>query len=151
MRTAASTMRPLSSTSCLCKDPATAVVNIVYVQTPWCRDIHSLFPAPSVEAGGTKDYEMSFPEPFFYFVLHFFFLLSNWCFFFSLSSSSSCSCYLGICPRFPTRRFSHLHPIPPPQCHWGVLVSQRNSDGGEGGIMMTIPSHFLSGWLSVCQ
>lgn len=66
-------LQPLSSTSCLCKDPATAVVSIVFVQTPWCRDIHSLFPVPAEEAGGTKDYEMSFPEPFFCFIQNFFF------------------------------------------------------------------------------
>ena len=40
------------------------VVSIVYMQTPWCRDIHSLFPVLLEEAGGTKDYEMSFPETF---------------------------------------------------------------------------------------
>lgn len=73
----------LSSTSCLCKDPATAVVNIIYVQTPWCRDIHSLFPVPSEEAHGAKDYEMSFSKTFC-FVLNFFFLLCPTGAFFSL-------------------------------------------------------------------
>lgn len=41
------------------------MVSIEYVQTPWCRDIHSLFPVPPEEAGGTKDYEMSFLNPSF--------------------------------------------------------------------------------------
>lgn len=38
--------QPLSSTSCLCKDPATAVVSMEYVQTPWRHDIHSLLLVP---------------------------------------------------------------------------------------------------------
>lgn len=76
--------QPSSSTSCLCKDPATVVVSIVHVQTPWCRCIRSLLPVPSVEAGGSKDYEISFPESLFYFFNTFFFLFCpNWCFLFS--------------------------------------------------------------------
>lgn len=107
-------LQPLSSTSCLCKDPATVVVSIVNVQTPWCHDIHSLFPVPPEEAGGTKDYGMSFPEPFFCFVLLFF---SPFCptgaFFFSLSS-----CFLGSHPDFPWD-VSLLIFTQVPLSHWG--------------------------------
>lgn len=96
----------LSSTSCLCKDPATAVVNIIYVQTPWCRDIHSLFPVPSEEAHGAKDYEMSFSKTFC-FVLNFFFSLSNWCFFLSPPPPPP---HL-LCFWKPSHH--HFHPDPP--------------------------------------
>lgn len=99
-----STMRPLSSTSCLCKDPATAVGTIVYVQTPWCHDIHSLFPVQPEEAGGTKDYEMSFLETFCFCSKLFFFSYVQLVLFFSLSSSSLL--WEPFLPDVP----HHLHP-----------------------------------------
>ena len=147
---ALSTTRPLSSTSCLCKDPATVVVSIVYMQTPWCRDIHSLFPVLLEEAGGTKDYEMSFPETFCFKL--FFPLMSKWCFFSPLLLR-----LFRKLSRPPTRcSFSHLHlsshHIAVFYRHW---FPQWNSDGGDGGIMMIPPPklslYCLSGWLSICQ
>lgn len=66
-------LQPLSSTLCLCKDPATALVSIVYVQTPWCRDIHSLFPVPPEEAGGKqRTMRCHFLNPTFVLFLFFF-------------------------------------------------------------------------------
>lgn len=139
-------LQPLSSTSCLFKDPATALVSILYVQTPWCRDIHSLFLVPTKEAGETKDYEMSFPEPFFYFVRHFF--LSNWCFFPLSSSPSTSGTYSSI-----QLNVSFYHPHPRSLSHWVFFFflnhhwfSRWNSDGGECRIMKTTPSSpLLSG------
>lgn len=122
-------LQPLSSTSCLCKDPATAVVSIVFVQTPWCRDIHSLFPVPPEEAGGTKDYEMSFPEPFFCFIQNFFFLLSNWCFFFS-PLSSSCSGTVLISNKLFLSSFSPKVPL----SHW-AFFSFKSSLVFSGTVM----------------
>lgn len=73
MRTVVSTMRPLSSTSCLFKDPVTGLASIVHMQTPWCRDIHSLFPVPPEEAGEQRTMRCHFLNPFlFCFVLQFF-------------------------------------------------------------------------------
>lgn len=65
-------LQPLSSTSCLCKDPATAVVSIVSVQTPWCHGIHSLLSVPPEEAGEQRTMRCHFLNPFVLFYTFFF-------------------------------------------------------------------------------
>lgn len=63
---------------------------------------------------------------------------------------SSSSCHLESYPDYSWgASFVIFTKIP--QCHWGLYSSQRNSDGWEGGITMTIPPHLLPVWLSICQ
>lgn len=100
-------LQPLSSTSCLCKDPATAVVSIVSVQTPWCHGIHSLLSVPPEEAGEQRTMRCHFLNPFVLFYTFFFCPTGA---FFPLSSSS---CSSGKPSSFPTRCFfPHHHPSP---------------------------------------
>lgn len=142
--------QPSSSISCLCKDPATVVVSIVHVQTPWCRCIRSLLPASCTICGsrGIKGLWDIISWILVLFFQHFLFpLLSKLVLFIFLSSSS---CHLESYPDYSWgASFVIFTKIP--QCHWGLYSSQRNSDGWEGGITMTIPPHLLPVWLSICQ
>lgn len=77
----------LSSCCSLCQAHHVRVrtLTTAHVQTPWCRDIHSLFPVPPKEAGEQKKRTMryQFLKPIF------FFFLSKWCCFIFLPSSST--------------------------------------------------------------
>lgn len=142
-------LQPLSSTSCLCKDPATAVVSIVSVQTPWCHGIHSLLSVPPEEAGEQRTMRCHFLNPFVLFYTFFFVQLVL--FFLSpphpvLRESR---------PHFP-QDVSFLITIQVPLSHWVFFYhhgfSQWNTDGGEHGIQMKTPfCHLMSGYLAICQ
>jgi len=142
-----STTRPLSNTSCLCKDPPAASEEaLVYQQTPWCQDILLLFQKNIRETVRKKDYEMSFLNPFLSLCFYFFFSFL----FFSCPSSVLTSLLQRKLLFFPADTSTGCYP---PLLVWGAPLHSGPVRGRDNSAHRLLSGSFgqssISDWLSV--